>query len=274
MTYKTVLVHAEAAAVAGPRLECATAIARDFDALLIGVGARAMKTLGVSDPYGYAQGPWLAGLQEQVESDLRAAEAAFLKSVGSHRHEWRVVQDFPASAMAHTARVADLIVAGGSPNVSPDVYHSADVGELVVTASRPVIVAPPGAPGLQGRSVIVAWKDTREARRAVADALPFLQRADHVLVLEVCAESDAGSAEVQTSDVAQALGRHGVTATAKVVVGFDATVCERIETEASARGADLIVAGGYGRSRFAEWVLGGVTRGLLREPKRFLLLSH
>lgn len=274
MTYKTILVHAEAGETSAPRLECAAAIARDFEALLVGVGAELVDVLGAGDPYGFAERPWVATLREHVDTELRAAEAAFLRIAETQRHEWRLMQDVPTSAMARAARAADLIVAGGTPSLSGDPYQTVDIGKLALVAGRPILVVPAGGGQLHGRSIIIAWKDTREARRAMADALPFLRKADDVLVLAVCAESETGLAEAQTSDVAAALGRHGVKATAKVVPGFDDEICGQIETEANARSADLIVAGAYGRHRFTEWVFGGVTRKLLQDPTRFLLLSH
>lgn len=274
MSYKTILVHGQAAATAGPRLECAVAIAREFDALLVGVGAGMIRNLGISDPYGFAGREWIDALQAQVDQDLKAAEAAFFKVAGARRQEWRRVQDFPTAALARNARAADLIVASAEPGQALDPYRCVDIGELVLSAGRPVLIVPPGSARLLGRSVIVAWKDTREARRAVADALPFLQKAETVIVIEICAEDEAGSAEIRTSDVAQALGRHGVKATARVVVGADDQVADLLDIEAGAHASDLIVAGGYGRSRLAEWVFGGVTRRLLKDTGRFLLMSH
>lgn len=276
MPYKTILVHAEASSIAEPRLTCAAELARTFDALLLGLGGEIVKSLGVSDPYGFSEGPWLVAVRERVEGDLKAAQAAFERIAGGQAHEWRVVEDLPAAAMAKTARAADLIVAGGAPAASPALYHdqAVSLGELVLAAGRPVFVVPPVATPFVGAAVIIAWKDTREARRAVADALPLLQRAQTVVVLEICGEIDAGLAEVQTQDVARALGRHGVTAQGQVIVAPDHEVCDLIHAQARARSADLIVAGAYGRSRFSEWAFGGVTRRLLGDPQGYLLLSH
>lgn len=274
MDYRTILVHAEASALAAPRLACAAALARKFDALLLGLGGDIVRSVGVSDPYGFSEGPWLVAVRERLESDLKAAQAAFEAAAEGLDHEWRVVEDLPAQAMAKTARGADLIVVGGAPADAPSLYQPTHIGDLVLAAGRPVLVAPPKADPLQGHSAIVAWKDSREARRAVADALPLLRKAQTVMVLSVCDEAEAGAAEVQVHDVAKALSRHGVAAEAKAVVADEAAVCARLQLEAQNRSADLIVAGAYGRSRLSEWIFGGVTRDLLRDPQRHLLLSH
>jgi nucleotide-binding universal stress UspA family protein len=185
-----------------------------------------------------------------------------------------MVEDRPVRAMARESRAADLIVAGGSKAEFGDDYRRADPAELALASGRPVLVAPIGAPALRGKAVVVAWKDTREARRALHDALPFLQRAEDVVVMAVCDDAVVQAAQVETADVAAALLRRGVHARSMVVSAPDRAVADEINAEAAAAGADLIVAGAYGHSRFAEWVLGGATRDLLDNPQRYLLISH
>ena len=88
--------------------------------------------------------------------------------------------------MVHAATAADLLVVGsGKGKLLPDVYRSIDPGDLLMGAGRPVIVAPSGADQLRVRSVLIAWKDTTEARRALSDALPFLERAEEIVLLQV-----------------------------------------------------------------------------------------
>jgi nucleotide-binding universal stress UspA family protein len=95
-----------------------------------------------------------------------------------------------------------------------------------------------------------------------------------VVVMEVCSHQDAAAAEVRTIAVVEGLKRHGVSAWPKVVVASPERVVVELDIEAQAIDADLIVAGGYGHSRFGEWVFGGVTYDLLHRPERFVLLSH
>jgi nucleotide-binding universal stress UspA family protein len=126
------------------------------------------------------------------------------------------------------------------------------------------------------RSVLVAWKDTPEARRAVADALPLLRKARDVAIVEIPEQGDDRSAATAgVADVAAWLARHGVAATARVpeAVG-NKTAAMQLERVAGDVGAGLIVAGAYGHSRFRELILGGVTEYLVTQSARSVLLSH
>jgi nucleotide-binding universal stress UspA family protein len=120
----------------------------------------------------------------------------------------------------------------------------------------------------------VAWKDTREARRALADSLPILKCAEQVLVMAISSRDEAESTRVHVSAVLDYLLDHGIEARSRVVAANEAEAAPLIQAEARAIDADLIVAGAYGRTRLGEWLFGGVTLGLLSEPERFLLISH
>lgn len=273
--YDSLLVHVEAGKLSERRTQIAARLARAFDARLIGLGAEAVEPLMPADPFaGAATAEWMAWVIKQVGDDLESAEKAFARDAKGCETEWRRIQQRPVDAIAATARAADLIIAGAAAAELGDAYRRADVAELVLAAGRPVLVAPANPVELRARSVVVAWKDTREARRAVMDALPFLERAEEVVVLAVCDPGAAEAAKLQVKDVAAMLRRRLVPARSAVVPAPDADVAEALNAEAAACGADLIVAGAYGHSRMAEWVLGGATRGLLRNPQRYLLLSH
>jgi nucleotide-binding universal stress UspA family protein len=123
--------------------------------------------------------------------------------------------------------------------------------------------------------VLVAWKDTPEARRAVADALPMLRKAKEITIAEIPeADDDRSVVASRVSDVAAWLARHGVTATARVVEAGNETAAAQVERIAGDVGAGLIVAGAYGHSRFRELILGGVTQYLVTQSARCVLLSH
>jgi nucleotide-binding universal stress UspA family protein len=139
-------------------------------------------------------------------------------------------------------------------------------------AVRPVV--PPAVRSLSARHIIVAWKDTREARRATWDALPFLCAADSVRVLEMTDEADPEPVRGRVGDVVRHLERHQVKAQGEVRNQREASAADEIILAAERDGADLIVAGGYGHARLREWVFGGVTRDLLRHCPTCCLLSH
>ena len=170
------------------------------------------------------------------------------------------------------ARAVDLIVVGPRGKGGPT--RSANAADVVMSAGRPVLMVPEGRHHLHGMSVVVAWKDTRECRRAVSDAMPFLQRAEDVIIHAVCKADDTDAAVFDTDDVVANLKRHGVEARQLVTSVAPEGVTEEIQRVASLNGADLIVAGAFGHSRLREWALGVDTDNFLHRPECFVLLSH
>jgi nucleotide-binding universal stress UspA family protein len=155
-----------------------------------------------------------------------------------------------------------------------DPFVQVNPSDLVLQVGRPLLVVPESCNWLDVRSVLVAWKDTAESRRAVSDALPLLQKSTDVTIVEVVEdEADRAAALLRLEDVAAWLSRHGVQASRQVPgqCGDAATQLERIASEV---GAGVVIAGAYGRSRLSEWILGGVTRRLINPPNRCSLLSH
>lgn len=272
-TFSTLLVHAEPGQASTHRVESAARLARDLDALLIGLGAETFEPLPTGDPFmGYAAGEWVVLVQEQLHKHIAASEAAFRRDAAGATLEWRTAEDYPHRALVRLARAADLIVM--SPRSRAGKACSADPADVVMAAGRPVLIVPEGRSHLRGEAVVVAWKDTRECRRAIADAMPFLQRADDVIVQAVVKPDGADAAAFETADVVANLKRHGIDARPVVTQTSPEGVTREIERVARANGADLIVCGAYGHTRLREWALGGVTDDLIHAPDCFVLLSH
>jgi len=274
VTYAAILVHVQATPEGERRLGCAVALSRVFDATLIGLGAETFPAPVAGYGAFGMSADWYGPLRKAAEDSLDLACAAFNTATDGQPKPavWQSYLRLPLDAMAEAARGADLIVASAPTGRNDDVNAPIAAGDLVIRTGRPVLVAPSGGQALSGDKVVLAWRDTREARRALADALPFFRRAKAVLVLEICGPDGLEDAEARTTDVVAALARHGVAATAKVVQGHaDADV---LAAQADAFGADLIVAGGYGHSRLGEMAFGGMTRDLLAADKHYVLLSH
>lgn len=272
-TCATILVHAEPALASSHRVEVAARLARSLDARLIGLGAETFDPGPYSGAFlGYAGAEWVGLVQEQIEKNLAAAETAFRRDAAGADVDWRTIQDYPHRALINTAHAADLIVV--SPTGDRGDLQSADPADVVMSAGRPVLVVPEGRSHLVGMNVSVAWKNTRECRRALTDAMPFLQRADEVVVHAVVKPDMADVAVFETGDVVANLKRHGVEARALVTTIEDNAVEIELERVAGLNGADLIVAGAYGHSRLREWAFGGVTDSFLHRPTCFVLLSH
>lgn len=270
-TYASILVHVEPELAASPRVDVAVRLARQFGAHLIGVGAEAMDYR-----FLYDGGPMIAELakaaEEQVDENLRRAEAAFKRDAGSVDNEWRQARLDPARFVVRSARAADLVIVG--PAKRNATARSIGPADIVMESARPVLIVPASGGHLQARCIVIAWKDTREARRAVAAAMPFLTRAEDVIVLSVCSADQTETIASETDDVVQWLKRHGVPARAVVTPSTEDQVAHELDVVASLEGADLIVAGAYGHNRTMEWAFGGVTDDLLHKPSRFVLMSH
>ena len=274
MSFKSLLVHALPGEASRLRIEAATALAIRLDALLIGLGAEAIPPIATGDPYGFGTGQWIPLLYEQQTRNLEAAHSAFATQSKGARTEWRSVGDLPTPAMARVARAVDLIVTGG-PAGTGDIYNTVSTSELLLSSGRPMLVVPPHGGRMDPRRVMVAWKDTREARRAVSDALSFMHMADEILIVALGDREDQDALTAQTNDVAGMIARHSMAKprTHVAVSGGDDVQTDLL-AQADRMDADLIVSGAYGHSRAYEWVLGGVTRHLLHACERFVFLSH
>lgn len=271
--YTSLLVHADIDPQAARRIEVAAQLARSMNARLVGLGAETFDAIPPADPsLGYATADWLGVMEKQVTLDLETAEELFRRKAASAEIEWRTMRDYPAKAIALMSRAADLIVASPKDLGAPGL--AADPAEIVMTAGKPVLIVPRDCANLRAHTVVLAWKDTREARRAVADAMPFLRRATSVIVQGVCEDDAFEALEYQTEDVAAHLRRSGVAARSQVSARNTNGVTATLEAIAEANGADLIVAGAYGHSRLREWAFGGVTDTLIHSPRCFVLLSH
>lgn len=279
MTYATLIVQAEADEDSKARIGLAAGLAGQFGALLIGVAARDLvspMTAPLAGPIVVAA--LLAGQAEDIQQHLDAAEQQFRAVTGKQDQlvAWRSSIDNPAKAFTREGRAADLLVVGRQPeSAGSRPSRHLDAGKVLMRAGRPVLIVPPGLSHLNATRIVVAWKDSREARRAVADALPLLKRATSVLVLEICdTPGDQEDAKAVVDDVADYLSRHGVAATAEARLLREASVSAELLLAAEQHGAELVVAGGYARPRLQEWVFGGLTRTLLGHFPKCCLLSH
>jgi nucleotide-binding universal stress UspA family protein len=273
MSYSTLMVHLDLDQSNAKRLRVAGELAEHFDARTVGVAASDIQPLYFLDSAAGQElldrdRNALRALMADGESEFRAAFRG-----RSDRVEWRCSLDRPTDFVAREARAADLIVAGSLRGRS-DLLRRVDPGELALRAGRPVLVVPPEFEWLRLNTVLVAWKDTREARRAINDALPLLHKAKQVVVVELLEpDADQAAARARVADVSAWLIRRGInaaTVATKALIG----VPDQLAIMAHDEGANIIVAGAYGHTRFQEWVFGGVTRTLLQQDECCVLLSH
>jgi nucleotide-binding universal stress UspA family protein len=277
MTYATVMVSLALDQSNEARLEAAGQIAERFDAGIIGIAAAQF-----GPPLYLISGEQAQNLidrgQASLKKRLSELEGQFREATkGRSRHiEWRCAIDFPARYVLQESRCADIVVSGGQSDAFSDPFVVASPKDLVMQAGRPLFIAPDNVNWVDLRSVLVAWKDTPEARRAVAASLPMLRKAKDITVAEVVEPGESRSAAVsRVSDVVAWLSRHGVSASELVPdTKEDRDVTVQLDGIAADVGAGVVVAGAYGHSRFRELILGGVTQHLIAQSTRFVLLSH
>jgi len=269
MTYKRIVVNLAVDRNPAPIVKLATELAERFDAHLIGLAAADVPPL-VSTGEGLVyEGEVMQIQRTEIEKHLAELRNIFETLVpASVSSEWRQYICGPTRALGLVARSADLIVTADG---GEDVFRALDVASLILGVGRPVLVVAGDAEHLLAKTVVVAWKDGREARRALSDSLPFLAKANDVVVVTM--ESESGE-DVRNSlaDVAVFLERHGISARTEVI-GGDAEG-KRLTAFARSIHADLIVSGAYGHSRLREWAFGGVTRSLIDEGDINRLLSN
>ena len=275
MSLKDILVFVDASKEAPATVAAACALARAHDAHLTGLAVDCPPEIP-----GFAAIEIPISALEIIETQRKEAVATargiFDKAVAAagitDRSGWTVANGLPLESLSLRSRYADIVVV---PQANPDsqrVTSEDMVDDLVLVSGRPVLVIPYiGAPRNLGKKVLVAWNASREASRAVADAMPILEAAESV---EVFAVEPNGMGDAPGADIAAHLARHGINATANKTTGLDIDVGDVLLNQAADSGTDLIVMGGYGHSRMRELVLGGATRHILEHMTVPVLLSH
>ncbi|CAN7705461.1 universal stress protein [Phyllobacterium sp. LjRoot231] len=270
MSYRTILVNLNIDGPVAPLMDYAINLAARFNSHLIGFAA-AVPSAPMAWPEGMMTDGEMAHEREEIELRIKNLRREFESHAGTNvSREWRDGVANPTRLIIEMSRVADLIVTGCEDDLTlghPERFIN--LGNLVLQAGRPVLVAAKGAKRILTNTAVIAWKDTREARRAVVDALPLLCQASEVVVVTVDRGADMLTQE-SIDDVCAFLHRHGVTARSEIIK--DRHESESLLRFARQMGAELVVSGAYGHSRVRELVFGGVTRSLLAEDSfsRFL----
>ncbi|RWB36081.1 universal stress protein [Mesorhizobium sp.] len=270
MSYKSIIVNLAVDAPPAPMVKLGVELAERFGAYLIGLAAADVPPLvATGDGMAY-EGEIMQIQRTEIEKRLAELRAEFERLVpASITSEWGQAVCSPTRFLGVSACAADLIVTGSEEG--ENVYRAVDIGSLALGAGRPVLVAASNIEHVMAKTVLVAWKDTREARRAMADALPFLAKANEVVIVTIDSDCDDNIRD-SLADVAVYLEHHGITARTELIRGE--ADGDRLLTFARSIHADLIVSGAYGHSRLREWAFGGVTRTLIEESSINRLMSY
>lgn len=275
MALKSILVHVTDSDEAKARTEAAFALAMEHDAHLTGLGVRPVAQI---PGFAVSRIPEavlrdVEGRQDAADKASRAIfEDAAQRAGWSDRSGWQQGNGYPSDVVGLHARYADLTVIGQKPLSGADNAEEGFADLLVMRSGRPVLVFPyVGAQAAIGKHVVVAWNASREAARAIGDAMPILEKSEKVDILSIEPE---GIGDLPGADIAQHLARHGINADAKRSAANKIDAGDVLLNFVSDSGADLVVMGAYGHSRVREMVLGGVTRHMLEHMTVPVLMSH
>jgi nucleotide-binding universal stress UspA family protein len=287
---KSILVPIGGSATDGALLETALAAARPFCGHLhfvhvhIGAGQAAANIPHTA----FAMGPALANALEELEKEAETRSAVAARHVRDFcaranieirdapgtkpcvTASWREENGHALKRIMSYARHCDLVVLGRArrPNGLSDDF----IERLLVGCGHPILIANAAAPRTLTDTIMVCWRETAEAARAVSAAMPFLINAKRVVVVSVAEQNEDLAASV--GDVVRHLRWNGVSAEAQVITANDGSAARLLAAAAQSCRADLVVLGAYGHSQLREMLFGGCTQAFIRDADRPVLLMH
>lgn len=182
---------------------------------------------------------------------------------------WLQEDGDPAERLLFRTRHSDLVVLGRRQHA--DYLPSGLIEELLIKSGRPIVIAPAEAPSRITGTIVVGWKETAEAARAVAASLPLLEQARRVILVGIAEADGTGRA---LRDLSRQLAWHGISAEPHEVAGKFGPAKNRLLSVAKSLKADMLVVGGFGHGPLRELVMGGVTRTLLDEADMPVFMAH
>lgn len=213
----------------------------------------------------------------EIEKNIKSADIQFHDAFHyeSTQLAWRPSASFESVAnyVAREYCSADLIITSAMTN-DHGVAERVQAGDIIMQSGRPVLIAPASTHSLDRNHIVIAWKNTREARRTVVDALPLLKLANQVTLLQLAEEHQCDQVSERQRQMVEWLFGHDVVAQTKFVPLTGDTDADQLDVVLTEMHCDAVIAGAYGHSRMREWALGGVTQNLLLGGTHWTLLSH
>jgi nucleotide-binding universal stress UspA family protein len=276
MAYKTILLCLNEIARLPQLIAVARQLGTTFNAHVSGLYV--IPGVTVYPAAGYGAGPdifdghriffqkHLPKVQETFETAMKQDKLSF------DTHVVDSALPLIANELIDNCHDADLVVISNTNHDDTDGVEYDFVERFVLAAGRPVLVLPyKGEVKLKTDQITVGWNDSRESSRAVFDALPFLQKSKLTRLVTV---DVAPRGTLPAAGIAETLDRHGVKTEVTNVSSDGMTTGETLLRAANDYGADLLVMGAYGHSRFTEMIFGGATRHIIRSLDRPILMSH
>ena len=280
MTYRSLLIFLDGDPLCEARTQVATRLARDLDCHLVGVAPTGLIDMPVSPGAATSLTQFAALAWDTLRDQAEQATQRFrdqCRQLGVKSFEAVTDESDKATSLVRHAHCSDLtVLTQADPSVPGHRLAQDLVEQVVLYSARPTLILPyAGRFGTVGTNVMVAWDDSREAARALSDALPLLRLAKHVQIVSWNSTSDDDDNALRAR--LDALGRwlmwQGVSADMRVeTTGID--VADAMLSRAANLNTDLIVMGAYGHVRWTERMLGGATRGLLTSMTVPVLMSH
>lgn len=290
MSYKTILVPLCGTEGDPASLSAACRIATTFQAHIDAVFAQVPASEAVPMVGEGVSGAVLdqliaaaEGERQERQDKARAKFGEIVGKLGVKQHDtppgpgeataaFKAVPGREDEVMVQASHLCDLVVlSNGGRSESEDPQFTITMEALLISGSRPLLLAPAAEPASIGQRVAIAWNGSAQGARAVAGALPFLYRAEEVTVLTAATgRTEAGVAQ----ELVDYLAWHGIDATTKTLDAAGGAVGGALLAAAAEAGSDLLVMGGYSHSRLRELILGGVTRHVLAEAALPVLMSH
>ena len=274
MSYPSVLVFIDSSPASDRRVDFALKFARLHNAHLTALHMSYGPLLPF-DPYGQMSGVALEW-ELEVEKKQKESQQSFIQKAKSAdiNYDWDCYRDTELKQVLARARVADICLVGQMLGDADDNEMNRNFfTQFTVNVGRPVMYIPfdrEYAP--EFKNIIVAWDGGRESARALTDAMPLLKAARLVSVITVTSKS--GNADLPDVDIAAYLARHKVNVDIERVEKITAEAADFMLSRIDLKSADLLVMGAYGHTRFAEFILGGMTRSMMKKMTVPVLMSH
>ena len=279
MTYRSLLVFLDRDPLCAARTQVAMRLAQDFDCHLVGVAPTGVVELPLLAEAAVALAELSALTWKALREDAEQATQCFRSACRVERvksFEAVVDESDKALSLVHHAHCSDLtVLTQADPTAPGHRLAQTFVEQVVLYSARPTLILPyAGTFKTIGSTAMVAWDDSREAARALSDALPFLRQAKQVQIVSWSESPDGEENLRQRLDaLSKWLMWQGVSASLRVEM-TDVDIADAMLSHAADSNADLLVMGAYGHARWSERVLGGATRGLLAAMTVPVLMSH
>lgn len=274
---RDVMVRLDGTVADDLRLSAAAEIARRFEGHVTGLFLNILPPPLPADAEGVATAQTALLVEEaraagDAVAQLLTARLVKLETPVAIRR-FDIFSDQIAKVSAREARTADTFIALRPSGVPDEPKHIVD-GVLLGSGRHLFLVPPFERRAIGWAQALVGWNGSREAARALAEALPYLKLARSVRVCVVDDRPPVGEQALLGTDAKRLLQHHGINATVCHIKSRKGEVAATLIAEASSQDADLLVLGAYGHSRLREWLLGGVTREVLHHATVPLLLAH